>query len=363
MIELVKTFLRPAFIGAVSGLVGIASGINSLTSDGGGGAPAPAGGAQPGSGVYVPSGLGSADVNWQQLLTQLIQQQSGVSGQVDPVLQESFKNVLGINQAPLIQAGQTAGQEFAGTADLGKILSQLMLGQGAGDIAQQTALRGAAFDPQQALYDRTLQQIQEQSRQSASAYGVGQSPYAAGLENQAVGNFNIDWLNNQLKRMIAGGDAASRTGQFAGADISSGMQFAQGVPGATLASAQTPIAAQQTAFGAPAQAGVQFGQNMAGVTQDPMMAIMSQILPYLFQGSGASANAATALLGQNQFGAGQKFMGASGLAQGLNQLSTQANTPGSWLSGLWGGSNPTASGMQMDPSQFAFEAGTGQFGG
>jgi hypothetical protein len=61
----------------------------------------------------------------------------------------------------------------------------------------------AAQDPQNALYNRTLQQVQDQSRQASSVRGIGMSPEAAGIENQATSNFNIDWQNNQLSRMIA----------------------------------------------------------------------------------------------------------------------------------------------------------------
>jgi hypothetical protein len=59
-------------------------------------------------------------------------------------------------------------------------------------------------DPQGELYSRTAQQVQDQSRAATSARGVGMSPYSAGVENDAMRNFNIDWQNKQLGREVAG---------------------------------------------------------------------------------------------------------------------------------------------------------------
>ncbi len=64
-------------------------------------------------------------------------------------------------------------------------------------------------DPQNALYDRTLQQVQDQARAANSAAGLGMSGVGAGAEDQAVNNFNIDWQNNQLGRQIQGAQGAS----------------------------------------------------------------------------------------------------------------------------------------------------------
>ncbi len=61
-----------------------------------------------------------------------------------------------------------------------------------------------AFDPQNALYNRTRQQTQDQTLAGLSATGVGNSPYGAGVLGQTMGNFNIDWQNNQLARQSQG---------------------------------------------------------------------------------------------------------------------------------------------------------------
>ncbi len=64
-------------------------------------------------------------------------------------------------------------------------------------------------DPQSALYDRTLQRVQDQARAANSAAGLGTSGVGAGLEDQATNNFNIDWQNQQLNRQIQGAQGAS----------------------------------------------------------------------------------------------------------------------------------------------------------
>lgn len=65
---------------------------------------------------------------------------------------------------------------------------------GAGDILQ------TGFDPQDALYNRTLQRLQDQVRVGQSVRGTTMSPYGAGQEASALSDFNIDWENQQLQR-------------------------------------------------------------------------------------------------------------------------------------------------------------------
>jgi len=75
---------------------------------------------------------------------------------------------------------------------------------GAGNQVMNTA-----FDPQNALYDRTRQQVQDQTRASQAARGIQTTPYGAGLEDQTMANFNIDWQNAQLGRQAQGIQAGS----------------------------------------------------------------------------------------------------------------------------------------------------------
>ena len=54
------------------------------------------------------------------------------------------------------------------------------------------AVYNMGMDPQQALYDRTLQQLQDQTRVGEAARGVTMSPYGAGVENQNLQDFRVN---------------------------------------------------------------------------------------------------------------------------------------------------------------------------
>ena len=98
--------------------------------------------------------------------------------------------------------GQSAANAFSG-AGMGTSLGALgnagaLGGQVPGMIGASNAVLGSAFDPQGALYGRTLGQLTDQEGAYLANAGVGTSPYGAGLMGQTLGNFNIDWQNQQL---------------------------------------------------------------------------------------------------------------------------------------------------------------------
>jgi len=103
------------------------------------------------------------------------------------------------------QAGAYAGGQ--GVANLGQAGD---IRSGAGQVMQ------TAFDPQQELYDRTAQQLQDQVRVGQSTRGVAMSPYGAGVEGQTMKDFNIDWQNAQLGRQAMGIGAAGAASMQAG---------------------------------------------------------------------------------------------------------------------------------------------------
>lgn len=59
-----------------------------------------------------------------------------------------------------------------------------------------------AYDPQRDLYNRSYQQMLEQTNAINAQNGVSGSPFAAGIGAQNSGNFNIDWDNAQLGRQV-----------------------------------------------------------------------------------------------------------------------------------------------------------------
>ncbi len=153
-----------------------------------------------------------------------------------------------------------------------------------------------SLDPQGDLYRRTQQQLQEQTRAAQSARGLAMSPYAAGIENKAMSDFNIDWANQQLNRQVAG------TGAFSGA----------GNVAATAGIANN------------AQA---FMQNQTGLN-----------------------NLTTALSGTP---GGMTYNPATGQWTSSTANPGLINQAGSWLSNLWGsGSTPSPAWSGYDWSQF-----------
>lgn len=114
----------------------------------------------------------------------------------------------------------------------------------AGMLAPAAAqVLGTAFDPQQALYNRTLQQTTDQINAQNAAMGLGSSPAGAGLTDQAVSNFNIDWQNQQLARQTSGLQAASAGLTSMGQDYTTASALGTTGAGVTANSGQLPYQA------------------------------------------------------------------------------------------------------------------------
>lgn len=118
------------------------------------------------------------------------------------------------NNANQVAAGPGYDTGAVQQSAQGMFGGQQQLQQGAGQVLQ------TSMDPQQALYQRTLQQTQDQQRAGQAARGVAMTPYGAGLENQALHNFNMDWQDKQLQRQTQGLGAA-------GSALSQGSQMGQ----------------------------------------------------------------------------------------------------------------------------------------
>ena len=189
----------------------------------GGGSPSPATYSVGGNpAAYVPQGQAGADVNYQNIIASMI----GGGGYGLPGLGASPANIFypwaEREIATLAQpgpAGQTAGsfgaygstaldaamqayQGYAGNAYPG--LTQY--GPQLGGAAQQVL--GTAFDPQSQLYNQLQRQQVDQSQAAAAQSGLSGSPYAAGLQTEALQNLATNWQNQQLQRQAQGTQAA-----------------------------------------------------------------------------------------------------------------------------------------------------------
>ncbi|MCO1349262.1 hypothetical protein L0Z31_17505 (plasmid) [Burkholderia vietnamiensis] len=271
--------------GAVAGVVGSVagsaiSGAMSPSTSGGGGS------------YYVPTGLPAADSGWIGLLGQLGNTYYCTNPDILNTLQTAFGNSLNANgqYAPGYQnAANAAGTAYGN-------LANSMGTQATGNYGMQNALQQAganvfnmALDPQNALYDRTRQQLQDQTGVTNSMYGLGSSAAGAGVANQALSNFNIDWQNNQLGRAVQGlgayagaGNTALNYGQLAN-------QQASAAPGYMLSAGSTPYTTATTLAGAPISMTNAYTGALNSGVYGPIEGIQGQIIPYMNQGIGAQA--------------------------------------------------------------------------
>lgn len=292
MLRLVLLYLRPAGLDFASGGAGLTGGLLGMKAAKGlPEAPPP----------MLQHG-GTVD----QMLFAALQQMSGMGGRnaamTDQSIVEAYAKMLGIDTSGLIGAGQQAGQAYQGLADTAGLYGNTMQNRamgsfGAADQQRDAGMQAwlAGLDPQNALRDRMQQQVVDSSRAGQSARGLAMGPYGAGIENKAVGDFNIDWQNQQLSRQLAGlqgmGQAFSGANQSNAAG-SMGLQDAMGyqgmVPGLTMAAAQAPIAGQQAAYSMPMDWASMFTQAQNQNVLGPNQQAISAMYPYL-QGAAAGS--------------------------------------------------------------------------
>jgi hypothetical protein len=316
--------------GAVAG--GLAAGIGgSLVS--GLMSPGTTGG---GNSYYTPTGLGQADTQWQGIQNQ--NYNTWLDNNLGQYGTQSLNQGLNANNqyAPAYQqAANAAGAQY------GALGGQLNNAAGLNFGAQQGLLNAGqqvyqtALDPQSALYNRTVQQLQDQTGATNSMYGLGSSAAGAGVANQALSNFNIDWQNQQLQRQLSGlqgyGQAAGEAGQLAGQGAALGGAGA----GYTLQGGQTPYQTAQGIAATPGQLGGAFGSYLNSNVYGPGQAIQGQAIPYLNYGAGAEAT---------PYSAATQGAGAAGalVSQGIQGLGSNPQVQAT-LGGLFGGNSATGS--------------------
>lgn len=327
---------------AVVGAVGSYEAASAGSSKGG------SGGGQP---YYQPGNLQGADTGWQQAFNQ-----SGVvaaenrANTTNPYNQ-SLNAGEAVNYNPYVQAAQKAGGQYdwlAGQAgqEQQRAMAQQQALYGAGNQVMQTAM-----DPQSALYNRTQQQLQDQVRAGQAARGLGVSAVGAGLEDQAMSNFNIDWQNQQLARQVQGIQGASTASSAGGRQGEMAMAAGAAMPGYTLEGGQVPMQAQQYAAAQPGQVAGAYQGQMLG-QQQMFGNVQSSAIPYLNYGQGAQQQNYMNQSAQNQANAALITQGAQGVG---SALSTSYNTPGSWLNNTFG------SGRDYQTGGTDYMSGTSEF--
>ncbi len=138
--------------------------------------------------------------------------------------------------------GQMSGKEGGGFINKQWYpAAQDMFSQAKNLYGLEAPIQSQAFDPQNALYQRTMQQLQDQTRAGLEARGLGMDPFGAGVEGSTMSNFNIDWQNQQLQRETQGAQAIGSLAQEGAGLQQSGAQLQNQAAQATADFSQAPM--------------------------------------------------------------------------------------------------------------------------
>jgi len=124
-----------------------------------------------------------------------------------PYLPQTLENAFSPYYGTMVQAA--ADNPLYPQAMTGASQAAAYGGQGAQDMMTQArALMMSGFDPQAGLYNRGQQQLLDKSNAVNAMSGLS-GPYAAGVTSNALGNYEINWQNQQLGRQAQAAQASS----------------------------------------------------------------------------------------------------------------------------------------------------------
>jgi len=249
-----------------------------------------------------------------------------------PYAQSTFNQQFNNPYAGGAQSGANFASGLGQNAALGAYgAGSQLTGAGKGALPYAQQIFQTSMDPQQALYNRTFQQTQDAVNAQNAASGISTTPYGAGVAGEALGNFNMNWQNQQLQRQALGAQAGGGLIGQAGGAINTGTSLMNAAPGAYAQASAMP-------FGT--YSGI--GQNQNQFTSQYLSQILQaqgvpqqQIQDYIaYLSAGTSQqNANTALfqqqLNQNQMAFNQQQQYGSQLGKSLYGI-------GQGPSGGWG---------------------------
>lgn len=291
----------------------------------------------PYGGSYTPPNL-SGIANTTTNATNSLQNPLGAyTGQINNQLQTGIPQLQQIGQNAIGQIPGITGayQNASNYANAGANFAANNA-QGLATAGQQ--VWNTALDPQQALYNRTLNQITQQDNAQQAARGLTMSPVGQELSNQATSNFNIDWQNQQLQRQLSG---------LQGLGSAYGNATNMGIAGSNLMNSAANNA------GLAASAPLQIG---SAATQAPL-GLLNSAYPLL--NAGNAANAAQAGLGMQYMGLGQSGAGlglnaafgqAPYAANGLNSLGQLGSQVGNGVANSLSGIGNSGASTYYDPN-------------
>ncbi len=284
------------FLGPLASIIGIGSGVKNLVNSGN-------------TSAYKPKGLGEADQTWQDTLGQLFGGVSGAGGQITPELAAAFSKMLGIDTSQLGPAGAAAGQQYGNLAGQAQGAGTDLYNQGQGLGRAGAQLWQTAQDPQNELRNKIQGQVTDASRAGTSARGIGMGGEAAGIENQDVSNFLMNWNQNQLARQAQGLQGYANASNQSGRDYAGALGAGESGAGYTLNSALAPFQMNQTAAGLPFDAANRYTGALGGLNSQ-YAGILQSIIPYLNNGQGAAnSNFYQGQVGLNNFTTGLQNLG------------------------------------------------------
>jgi hypothetical protein len=297
-------------------------------------APSPSGGGGSGPTYYVPTGLNTADNTWQGLLGNMGWLYNNTGLQQYGL--RSLDQGLSANDvySPGYQnAANAAGSEYGDLANLLKAQSTGYQNTQQGLLNAGQNVYNLGLDPQNALYAKMQQQTTDQANAVNSMYGLGSSAAGAGMTDQALQNFNINWQNNQLGRAMQGLQGMTSADQLAGQYGQAAQSAGAAVPGATLAGGQLPYTTSQSIAATPGQLANTYGQFLNTNVYGPAEGIMGSIIPYMNYGQGAQA-----VPYQNAYNQAQAMGGAvyNGINGAFNNPQVQSSL-GNAFSNYFGG--------------------------
>lgn len=170
--------------------------------------------------TYQPTMQGAADSRWNSLLSGMNADilSSTTPGQVfSPYAQQAGMGVVNNPYTGQMQTGANEASVASGTL-ANTLLPQVpaLAGTASALMGDANQVMNTAFDPQQRLFNQTQGQVLNQSNVANSMAGLGSSPYGASQTANTLGNFDMNWQNNQLNRQATGlGAASGAVGQAA----------------------------------------------------------------------------------------------------------------------------------------------------
>lgn len=292
------------------------------------------------NGINLPGQSGVAN----SFLGNLGQQNAlaGQAGQVPSILMDIFRQN---QQTPYYQNTQAFANMAQGVGQQ-QVETQHNYQNQLGSTANR--LFDNAFDPQRALYDRTLGQVTDQTRSGLAARGLDSSGAGQGIENEALRNFNIDWQNNQLQRQVQGERG-----------IANSLGLAQNIGNALPALANQAGQYPQQAYDqymARLYGNAQSLQQGLGGQQSLFANPNQQSLSYLNQGQNSASNLFNAQTQQAQGQVNANTNLFKGIGTGISSLGNGISAFNN--SGVF---QPT---VQSNPLNFGFQQNQyGSYGG